>query len=434
VEQGYGGIEAMRSSWADYAHIDDGRDNPIEAVIWGTLLFNWILALVNARIAGMSQAHVVICEILLMAASVFFIARRGLHKDQLALLCAFALYLVFTLLRFMYAQEIAPKPVRDMAIIFIFLALGLAYRCEPYKLLYRITLFVAVVAFVEVFLPNVYADFFNVKAYYINTRGFSESDFWNTDSTVFVSGTRPDERFFLPFVDWLRASSVFLEPVSLGNFIVVSLAVLLAGWQSLSIRVKSSWVLALIAILLLSDSRYGFACSLVLIAFRLFFSRFPQQFSFLIFVGVVGAAWLMIQALHVTQAADNFTGRIFYTFWSLSTLDLNALLGVRLSLVNRFADSGLTYFIVCQSLLVVAFLLVYYSIAVVGTNTRSRFIKNAVMIAFSLSLLISNSLFSIKIAALMWFCVGAFISAREPREASDMADAQLPISPIAAAR
>ena len=424
----------MTSAWANYPHIDDGRDNQIEAVIWGTLLFNWILAFVNARIVGMSQAHVVLCEVMLMSASVFLIIRRGLHKDQLTLLCAFALYLVFTLLRFMYAQEIAPKPVRDMAIIFVFLALGLAYRSEPYKLLYRLTFVVAAVAFVEVFLPNAYADFFNVKAYYINTRGFSESDFWNTESTVFVSGTRPDERFFLPFVDWLRASSVFLEPVSLGNFIVVSLAVLLAGWQHLSIRVKSYWVLALIAILLLSDSRYGFACSLVLIAFRLFFSRFPQQFSFLIFVGVVGGAWLLIQALNVTHPADNFTGRIFYTFWSLSTLDLNALLGVRLSLVNRFADSGLTYFIVCQSLLVLAFLLVYYSIAVVGTNARSRFIKNAVMIAFSLSLLISNSLFSIKIAALMWFCVGAFISARDPRETLFMADTRLPISQLTGAR
>jgi hypothetical protein len=35
---------------------------------------------------------------------------------------------------------------------------------------------------------------------------------------------------------------------------------------------------------------------------------------------------------------------------------------------------------------------------------------------------------------LMWFCVGAFISARDPRETLFMADTRLPISQLTGAR
>jgi len=416
----------MNASYPIQSPARDGLDTAADRLIWGTLLFNWALAFINAQVKGISQPYVVICEALFMATSLFIIARRGLHKDQLGLLCAFALYLVFTLLRFMYAQGVAPKPVRDVAIIFVFLGLGLAYRCEPYRLVYRISVVVAVIGLLEILFPMTYAKLFNIKAYYISTRGFSESDFWNSDSDMFISGTRPGARFFLSFTNLPRASSIFLEPVSLGNFIVVSLAVLLAGWRTLPAKMKAQWSAILVVILLISDSRYGFACSLILIGFRMFFYRFPQQFAFLIFAAIVGAAWSMIHVLHISRAEDNFTGRIFYTFQSLGSLDISGLLGLRLALVDRFADSGLTYFIVCQSVVSLILLLLYYSIAIAGNSVQSRFLKNAVMIAFGLNLLISNSIFSIKVAALMWFCVGAFVSAR----AYALADGAVPEPPL----
>lgn len=403
----------MTTLFRDYSY--EARDASIEWLIFGTLLFNWLLAIVNAHVVAISQPHVIVCEILLLGAAVLVIAGRGMRRDQFVLLCAFALYLAFTLLRFAYAQQIAPKPVRDMAIIFVFLALGFSYRREPYRLIYRLSLVIAAVGLVEILFPEFYGQLLNVKAYYINTRGFSESDFWNSESTMFVSGTRPDERFFLSFTNLPRASSVFLEPVSLGNFIVVSLAALLAGWNSLPVRVRVHWIAVLVAILLISDSRYGFACSLVLITLRLVLMRFPQQFTFLIFLAVVAAAWALVNFLQIDQPADNFTGRLFYTFYSLDKLDFPALMGVRVPWMDRFADSGLTYFIVNQSIFGLLFLMAYYSLGVVGQDAPSRFFKNAVMVAFGLSLLISNSMFSIKIAGLMWFLVTAFIASATRR-------------------
>lgn len=382
----------------------------VNALIWAALLFNWVLAAINANVFAISQPMVVVCEMLLLSGALVLTANAGIRREQLYLLCGFAIYLAFTLLRFMIAQQVEPKPVRDMAIIFVFLCLGMAYRNSPYTLVYRVTLVLLVIGLVETVLPDLYSRLFNIKSYYINTRGFTEADFWNANSDLFVSGTRPGARFFLSFTNLPRASSVFLEPVSLGNFIIIGLSTLLAGWRDLSRLRVVVWSIALFALLLISDSRYAFACGMVLIGLRVVLPRFPQQFGFLLFFGVVAAGALLAHWSGATRASDDFTGRIFYTFNALHYFTTDMLLGVRFDLASHYMDSGLAYFIVSQSLLVLVALVMYYSFGVVGANSQARLYKNALMVAWSLSLLISNSLFSIKVAALMWFVLGALIS------------------------
>ncbi|HEY3699404.1 MAG TPA: hypothetical protein VGK97_08740 [Spongiibacteraceae bacterium] len=386
-----------------------GYDGHIELLIWAALLFNWGLAFVNANVFAISQPLVALCEMLLLGASLLLVALAGIRREQLYLLCFFALYLAFTLLRFMYTQVLEPKPIRDMAIIFVFLCLGMAYRRAPYQLLFRVTLVLTAIGLVEIVAPDIYLRLFNIKSYYINTRGFTEADFWNANSDLFVSGTRPGARFFLSFTNLPRASSVFLEPVSLGNFIIISLAGLLAGWRSLTLRTLALWSLLLIVLLLISDSRYAFACALVLIGFRVALHKFPQQLAFLLFIGVVAAAAVLVQFAGAERATDDFIGRIFYTFNALHSLSTEMLLGLRYDLATKFMDSGLAYFLVSQSLLMLIILMIYYSIGIVGNNSESRIYKNSIMIAWSLSLLISNSLFSIKVAAMMWFLLGALV-------------------------
>ena len=385
------------------------RNGAIELLIWTTLLFNWGLAFVNANLFAISQPLVMLCEALLLMGSLWLMALTGLRKSQFYLLCFFALYLVFTLLRFMYAQVLEPKPLRDMAIVFAFICLGLAYRGTPYKLVFRVSVVLLLIGLIEILAPDVYLRLFNIKSYYINTRGFVEADFWNANSDLFVSGMRPGERFFLSFTNLPRASSVFLEPVSLGNFIIISLLAMLAGWRALSLRLRLLWPLVLFVLLLISDSRYAFACALVLIGFRLVFAKFPQQLCFLLFVGVVAAAAVLVQVSGVSYGSDDFLGRLYYTFNALRRLDFEMLLGLHYDLLTRFADSGIAYFIVSQSLPMLIVLVLYYAIGIVANDGESRFYKNALMIAWALGLLISNSLFSIKVAALMWFIFGALV-------------------------
>ncbi|MDB6063265.1 MAG: GumE protein, partial [Verrucomicrobiaceae bacterium] len=210
-------------------------------VVWGALFFNWVLAFINAHGINISPSYVALCEILLMASAMAWVLKQGLVRDQVFVLLVYVGCFVFTLLRFAYAEAFDLKSMRDLAIIFVFICLGLSSRAQPYKLVYYVTLAIAAIGIVEILFPDIYYGLLNIKQYYINSRGFTEADFWNTNSDLFVSGTRPGERFFLAFTNWPRASSVFLEPVSLGNFIIVSLTVLLAGWKKLPLVPVVIW-------------------------------------------------------------------------------------------------------------------------------------------------------------------------------------------------
>ena len=410
----------MNPTMHDYADTHPQHNVSIELLLWAALLFNWALAFVNANVFAISQAMVALCEVMLMLGALWLIAVTGLRKPQFYLLCFFALYLAFTLLRFIYAQKVEPKPLRDMAIIFVFLCLGFAYRGAPYHLVFRVSLVLLLIGLVEITLPDLYLRLFNIKSYYINTRGFVEADFWNANSDLFVSGMRPGARFFLAFTHLPRASSVFLEPVSLGNFIIISLLVLLAGWRSLALGLRIAWPCVLIALLLISDSRYAFACAMVLIGFRIALAKFPQQLCFLLFIGVVAVAAALVKITGVAYGSDDFLGRLYYTFNALSGLNLEMLLGLRYDLLTRYMDSGISYFIISQSLPMLIVLVLYYALGIIAHDSAARIYKNALVIAWSLSLLISNSLFSIKVAALMWFALGALVrnSDRLPDEES----------------
>lgn len=408
----------------EWAQRSSDKDIP-GLLIWGALLFNWLLAFINARGIGISQAYVVVCESLLLTVALLYMLRRGVLREQMLIFCVYALCLVFTLVRFALAQDIEVKPLRDLAIIFVFLSLGFSARQEPYRLVFYASIVVAVIGALEILQPKFYSTLFNIKSYYINSRGYSESQFWNTESDLFVSGTRPGSRFFLAFTNWPRASSIFLEPVSLGNFIIVSLMVLLAGWQRLSPRIRLAWAITLGLLLMFSDSRFAFMCSLLLVALTALLRRTPQQLSFLLFALMVAGGAVLVWLTGTRVASDDFIGRIYFSVHALQSLDLPMLLGMKFKLASNYMDSGLVYFIVSQSLLAVVLLPLLYSIGVIVTSPQAKLYKQYVLIVLALNLLISNSLFSIKVAALLWFCLGALgrASMRAPAAPAPRIDA-----------
>src|SRR4051794_24733102 len=110
-----------------------------------------------------------------------------------------------------------------------------------------------------------YASLFRVQDYYINTRGYVAEDFWNQDSELFVSATRPDERLF-SFLDLHRLSSVFLEPVSLGNYAIIITAFLCARFGGLSVWARGFLVLGNIVIIIGCDGRLAAMTSVAIIA------------------------------------------------------------------------------------------------------------------------------------------------------------------------
>src|SRR5262249_34533608 len=72
----------------------------------------------------------------------------------------------------------------------------------------------------EYFFLETYLHYFNIISYYISRGSVNSDEIEWLSTTLFVSGIRPEGRSLLPFLGDHRVSSIFLEPVSPGNFAV----------------------------------------------------------------------------------------------------------------------------------------------------------------------------------------------------------------------
>jgi len=73
-------------------------DYPVLAITLFSVLYNGILAYINHNIMPLSVSHVVLCEAVIMVASVAYILKKGIYEDDLPIF----LYLLFTLIMTLY--------------------------------------------------------------------------------------------------------------------------------------------------------------------------------------------------------------------------------------------------------------------------------------------------------------------------------------------
>ncbi len=382
------------------------RNLLIELVLLFGVGYNLVLALVNANLFRVSPAMTYVAEFAVYGAC-FAIGLWSLDRRKTAIVVSGLLFVVaLALVRFMLAWQLDPKFLRDAIIPFAFLVLGMAYSGSLPKLFVRMAILVALVAAFELAMPNVYGDVVNPKSYFVNARGASEAGFWNQDSNLYVSATRPGARNFLPSSMLPRASSVFIEPVTMGNFIIFFTAILCAFWRSLSLP-KLVLSLGLVAFLIVaSDGRLAAGTCVLMLLLTPFLRRFDQRLAFLLFLGVLLGGWLLVWATGTRAYDDNMLGRIFFTVFSVDHMSVQSWLGLDTASPYRYFDSGIAYFISSQSLLGVLGFLLAFSFLLILPGSDGQLFKNLMIFAFALSLLVSNGYFSIKTAALWWFACG----------------------------
>src|SRR4051812_29951065 len=182
-------------------------------IIPACVLFNFGLCFLNTAGFPVSSALVVLCEMALVSLSAaygFFKADKERYFWLVILIAQFILFCLLSLLR----DEMIFKSLRDVLIMPVFIALGLASgRVNFNKPLLWLGAFIGAIALFEAASLDLFTSFFNIKDYFI-AKGYSADSFQYTSENVFVSGIRPAGRFFpLPF-EVHRISSVFLEPVS----------------------------------------------------------------------------------------------------------------------------------------------------------------------------------------------------------------------------
>ncbi|CTP84411.1 xanthan biosynthesis exopolysaccharide polymerase GumE [Xanthomonas translucens pv. poae] len=406
----------------------------IELVLLFAIGYNFLLAVVNAKVFRVSPAMTYVVEVAIYGAC-FLIGLWSLDRKRTAMVfTGIGLLAVLMLVRLFLVWSIDPKFFRDALIPFAFLVLGAAYTGSLPKLFLRMALVVSLVAAFELALPKVYGDVVNPKSYFVNARGASASSFWNQDSNLFVSATRPGARNFLPSSNLPRASSVFIEPVTMGNFIIFFTAILLTFWRWMRpVGIAAS--VAMIGFLIVaSDGRLAAGTCVMMVALTPLLLRMDQRLGFLIFFGVLLGAWLMVWASGIQSYEDTTLGRVFFTVYSIRNMTAESWLGLDFDMPYKYFDSGIAYFISSQSVVLVLAFLLAYSFAMLMRTIEGQLFKNLLIFAFALSLLVSNGYFSIKTAALWWFvcgCLWQMVPRRATADALPPASATPPRTAVA---
>jgi len=377
------------------------------ASVMGGLVFNFFLCFVNTRVMPVSDSHVMLMELACIGAAFLVAAdrRAGLYL----VLGIFTTYMFFL---FTLRGQNDIKALRDIFIPVVFFAMG--SRLADIKLADRLVVWSAIVVLVfacfEYFFLPIYLDWFNVLGYYISRGTVTLADSYGVTKGLFISGNRPEPRSIFAFLGQHRVSSVFLEPVSMGNFgaIIFAWAMFRRGWAG-------RWFLfpAAITMTIFADARFGLFTCILMAVLTPFFRIIPRTVWLVMpifFLAVIGAYGLATG----TQGGDNsFSGRIDATAAIISKLPVGVVLGVEAT-TGFTADSGMAYTLTKFGLIGFAALWALFVFQPLR-SARAWNLHSMMILYVVLIMVISNSFFSIKTAALMWFMTGTAAAVNLPR-------------------
>jgi putative polymerase len=403
------------------------------ALILAAIGFNAVLCLVNTHLTGITSRTVILSEVLIVGATVI-----ACYK-QLNLLYVFLLAgtVFLTLTLALIRANISPeagldvKIARDLLIPIVFFMLGQRtnnVRCAD-AIVTKSLIIILPFALFEYFSLDNFLRVFGVAQYYI-ARGTLELSNWALDVAggLMASGMRPPEqgRGLLPFLGDHRVSSIFLEPIGLGNYglIVVMWAIVRSRMEH-----KIYWLTIItgLALIVLSDTRFDAYFLVLGIAVMMLTPR-----SGTLAIGVMPFAimtgLILLYLFYAAEVPDTpYVGglsnldRLIYSGRVLATFDLYNWLGVKISNLQTF-DAGYAYMI--SNIGIYGFII--YWCAFMSTNAANRFFysfRNMSGAFFSALFCVSASQLTIKTAALQWFLMGTLavygkngraMSARDP--------------------
>ncbi len=378
------------------------------AIVALSATYNAPLAIINQHVHPLTAMHAIITEavLILTALLVAVLSWRSYMTRWLMLIVVMAAW--FSIMSF-GRGIFQPKDFRDILLVATFIMLGMTVPYKNAQYLFKFFhIAVVIVTIFEIFFPLSYSDVFNAKNYYINTRGFHEEQFFVEDSGLF-NAYRPDERYFLPGLNWLRASSIFLEPVGLGNYCTLATLLIIIFWKDWGWLLRSFMVASWALILVASDGRFAGLTSLLILALTPLLKRLPIAIAFIYLPILLAVSSVMSNHFNFNPLQDTFPGRIARGLKSIAQMDIHELLGFGIA-TPALADSGIAYVITSQSFFgLLALQCCLYFLIPNKQNAKQRLMMHGGAIIIASSLLISNSMLSIKTAGLLWFFTGVML-------------------------
>lgn len=383
------------------AAADQQRGSPVASLlVLAALLFNFALAFVNASVAPISPAMVMAAEVVILGIAAFMVASRCESFYFVAL--AVVAWLVFAMA---VRSNFDPKCIRDAFIPIIFFFLG-RYFATPRtgdRLVLAALLVVAAGAIFEWGFLGAYLQYFDVLGYF-RAKGSLDAGIGDGAPGLFVSGERFEGRTLLPFLGEHRVSSIFLEPVSIGNFGAIVFAWVLARDYARPMALIGK-ILLIAGILVLGDARFGFyLCGLIVAVYLVAPLIRPTMVFVVPFLTIIGILIYVGQNPGVPWDNTIF-GRFLLSGQLMSNLNLTQALGLQTSPVN-FDDSGYSYVLSQFGLFGGGLLWAIYVYGAPAETPQAWRFKLFACMYLVLLLAISTSSMTIKTGALLWFLAG----------------------------
>ncbi|MCC5810569.1 MAG: hypothetical protein JJU06_09370 [Ectothiorhodospiraceae bacterium] len=394
-------------------------------VIVATVVYQAVLCAVHTHVMPMSRALVGVAELMIMLASLPLIFRRMLPHVVVFAALTGAMLCLLVLLR----GSVDVKAFRDLLIPVWFYWLGRNVgdpRLADWMLKAVIALLLAFGVF-ELVAVDRFTDIFDIFSYYVAIGNLQPITDYVRESRLQLSGIRPEDigRTLLPsLLGQHRVSSLYLEPVSLGNF-----ATVVAAWGLARGRDELGQMLfyltAAIVLIVLADSRFALISVALLVALRILVHGRANYMVVLMPFAIIA---LLVYLGLFTQGVygDNYLGRLVISGRSLVGFDAPTLLGYGTD--GWYADEGYAYVLYTFGVVLAIALWVTLWLIPMPDERGNRF-RCYVAVYIALILAISGtSLFALKSAGVLWFLFGCMQRDPAPGLATAGAEPQ-PVHP-----
>jgi hypothetical protein len=380
-------------------------------LLLAALFYNAVLAIINAHVIGLNTQAVIGVEILIiLCAFGYALSRFSLLPDLRAVIA----YLFISAILFLFVsiahEQLYLKSIRDVLLIVAFFLLGgLSREGQIKRTIILSAILVLIFVIIEIWMTNLYIGLFQPASYFANTRGFAISEF--NDLGLFSSATVYESRFSFGLLSH-RASSLFLEQISLGNYAIFLSIFLCAFWGKLSSVTRLFIAAALIFSVIGSSGRAAIALSIIFILFYFILPYIPRILSVLYMPLILGLAFIFFHGTIYAgpELIDTVPGRIGWTVRFISEMGWSFLMGGSAEQINRTFDSGYAYILYSQTIFGLLALWLFVFATGSEKNREARYFSHCLTLFIFFNLLIGFGVFSAKIAPLLWIVAGYYKS------------------------
>lgn len=372
-------------------------------IVLATVSYQAGLCFLNTYGLNVSRALLGLSEGVILAACMPIIFRR--IQPGVLLLAAFA-GAVLCLLA-LSSGQLNIKTIRDLAIPLCYFWLGCNLGRPEFadKALRWAIGLVLVMGMFELLALDAYTNVFNIYSYYVNTGNLDPTNSYASGSKLQLNGTRPEGigRTLLPQIFGShRVSSVFLEPVSLGNF-----ATLCAAWglskEHSELRSTLFFVVTAVAMIVISDSRFALTSVCLMIAMRLVLRGKAYYLPvFAPFVAVVMLLALGGDTNRLTE--DSFSGRLALSGSALYEFGLDTLFAT--TIPDPYADMGYAHLISAFGLPLTLMLWASIWLLPMPDAAGKRFRAFAAVYVTLILCVSGFSLYALKTSGVLWLLMG----------------------------